>query len=497
MEQSSAVGGTQSGMRTAAPADARASDVSMDKVTRDIAEYITNYTVEDQEALDLAHLCLMDTLGCAFDGLGNDECRKLLGPLFPGFGSAGGARVPGTAYDLDPLTAAFNIGCISRWVDFSDTYFGAQGSHPSDNIGGILAIADYLSRSRTAERKAPLLVRDVLVAIVKAYEIQGVLSIENSFYGVGLDHVMLVKVATAAVATQLLGGTTEEVASAVSNAWVDGHSLSTYRRSPNAGTRKSWAGADATARGLLLAMLAIRGEMAYATALTARTWGLYDVLFKGKPFEVPRPYGTSIVKEIQFKVAVPTVFNSQTAAECALVLHPIVKQRLGEIARIVIHAHETTIRLNAKTGTLTTPADRDHCVQYIVAVALAGGRLDSEDYEAERAADPMIEQLRQKTEVFEDPRYTGDYRDSRKRASANAVQVWFADGTSTARIEVEYPLGHPTRRNEAIPLLLDKFSRNCVKVFPDKKRTQIFNLCSSRAEMERVPVDELMTLLSV
>ena len=469
----------------------------MDKVTSDIAEYVTSYRVEDEEALDLAHLCLMDTLGCAFDGICNEECRKLLGPLFPGFGSAGGARVPGTSLDLDPMTAAFDIGCASRWVDFSDTYFGAQGSHPSDNIGGILAIADYVSRRRTAENKAPLRLRDVLVAITKAYEIQGLLSIENSFYKVGLDHVLLVKVATAAVATQLLGGSTHEVTSAVSNAWVDGHSLSTYRRSPNAGTRKSWAGADATARGLLLAILAMRGEMAYATALTAKTWGFYDVLFKGKPFELPRVYGTSVVKEIQFKVSVPTVFNSQTAAECAILLHPMVKTRLGEIARIVVHAHETTIRLNAKTGTLTTPADRDHCVQYIVAVALARGRLDSEDYEAKRAADPMIEQLRQKTEVFEDARYTRDYRDSTKRASANAIQVWFADGSSTARIEVEYPLGHPMRRSEAIPLLLDKFSRNCAKVFPDKKRAQVINLCSSRAEMEKLSVDELMMFLSV
>lgn len=469
----------------------------MDRVTWDIAEYVTGFRVEDDEALDLAHLCLIDTLGCGFDGLGNAECHKLLGPLFPGFGSPGGARVPGTSLDLDPPTAAFDIGCTSRWVDFSDTYFGAQGSHPSDNIGGILAISDYVSRLCTAEKKAPLLVHDVLVAIIKAYEIQGVLSIENSFYGVGLDHVLLVKVATAAVATQLLGGTTEQVASAVSNAWVDGQSLSTYRRSPNAGTRKSWAGADATARGLFLAMLAMRGEMAYATALTATTWGFYDVLFQGRSFEVPRAYGTSIVKEIQFKVAVPTVFNSQTAAECALVLHPLVRARLDEIVRIVIHAHETTVRLNAKTGPLTTPADRDHCVQYIVAVGLARGRIDSEDYEGETAASPVIEGLRQKTEVFEEARYTEGYRDSARRTSANAVQVWFSDGTSTPRIEIEYPLGHPKRRMEAIPRLLEKFARNCGKAFPEKKRTEIFNLCSSRAGMEGLAVDELMRRLSL
>jgi len=469
----------------------------MDPVTSDIAEYVTGYKVEDEEALDLAHLCLIDTLGCAFDGLSNAECRKLLGPLFPGFGSAGGARIPGTALDLDPMTAAFNIGCTSRWVDFSDTYFGAQGSHPSDNIGGLLAIADFVSRSRTAKGEQPLSVHEVLVAITKAYEIQGALSIENSFYGVGLDHVLLVTVATAAVATQLLGGGRNEVASAVSNAWVDGHSLATYRRSPNAGTRKSWSGADATARGLFLATLAMRGEMAYATALTAKTWGFYDVLFKGKPFNLPRKYAASVVKEIQFKVAVPTVFNSQTAAECAFRLHPIVKARLPEIDRIVIHAHETTIRLNSKSGPLTTPADRDHCVQYIVAVGLSTGRLESGDYEAERAADPLVEQLRERTEVIEDPKYSRDYRDGEKRASANAVQVWFKDGTSTQKVEVEYPLGHPTRRNEAVPLLLEKFSRHVAKVFAEPKRTQIVKICSNRRTMEALSVNELMTLLSL
>jgi 2-methylcitrate dehydratase len=283
----------------------------MDALTRAIAEYVTNYRVEDEAALDAAHLCFLDTLGCAFDGLTNPDCRRLLGPIFPMGEPGRGARVPGTALDLDPITAAFDFGCASRWLDFSDTYFGAQGSHPSDNIGGILAVSDYVSRERVAAAREPLRVRDMLEAIVKAYEIQGVLSIENSFYDAGLDHVLLVKLATAAVATKLLGGGGAEVAAAVSNAWVDGHSLSTYRRSPNAGTRKSWAGADATAKGVFLAALAIRGEMAYPTALTARTWGLYDVLFKGKPFSVPRDFGTSIVKEVQFKVQVPTVFNSR------------------------------------------------------------------------------------------------------------------------------------------------------------------------------------------
>ena len=466
----------------------------VDAVTRAIAEYVSGYRIEDEEALDAAHLCLIDALGCAFDGLTNAECRRLLGPLFP-FDEprGGGARVPGTALDLDPIAAAFDIGCAARWLDFSDTYVGAQGSHPSDNIGGILAVSDYISRSRT---KAPLFVRDVLHAIIKAYEIQGVLSIENSFYGVGLDHVLLVKLATAAVATHLLGGGVAEVTAAVSNAWVDGHSLSTYRRSPNAGTRKSWAGAEATAKGLFLAALAMRGEMAYPTALTAKTWGLYDVLFKGRPFDVPRPYGTSIVKEVQFKVQVPTVFNAQTAAECAIKLHPLVRDRLDHITRIVISAHETTLRLNAKTGPLTTAADRDHCVQFIVAVGLSKGGVESADYEGEKAADPLVERLRERTEVVEELQYTVDYNDPGKRASANAVQVWFDDGTSTPKIEVVYPLGHPRRRQDAIPLLRDKFARNVAKVFSEEKQRRIVDTLLNRDTVQHMRVDEMMGLLS-
>jgi 2-methylcitrate dehydratase len=353
-----------------------------------------------------------------------------------------------------------------------------------------------VSRGRIAAGKPTLAVRDVLDALVRAYEIQGVLAMENSFYGVGLDHVLLVKVATAAVATRILGGRLDEVTSAVSNAWIDGHSLSTYRRSPNTGTRKSWAGADATARGLFLAALAMRGEMAYATALTAKTWGFYDVLFEGRPFVIPREYGASVVQEIQFKVAVPTVFNSQTAAECAFRLHPMVKDRLAEIDRIVIHAHETTIRLNSKTGPLANAADRDHCVQYIVATGLLRGRLETADYEDERARDPAIDRLRERMEIVEDERYTRDYR-SDQRASANAVQVRFTDGTSTPKIEVEYPLGHARRRAEAIPLLLDKFAANTAAVFPKEKRDEILRACSTRRAIESLSVDDLMRLLAI
>jgi len=470
---------------------------SLDSVIRDIVDYVHDYVICDDASYAAAHLCFVDTLGCAFEGLGNPECRNLLGPLVPGTIVPNGARVPGTSFELDPVTAAFDFGCMARWLDFSDTFFAAQGSHPSDNIGGILAVADYLSRRNRALGKEPLPMRAVLAAIVKAYEIQGILSLENSFYNAGLDHVLLVKVATAAVVTHLMGGTTEGIANAVSNAWVDGASLSTYRRSPNAGTRKSWSGGDASARGVFLAMLAMRGEMGYPSALTAKTWGFYDVLFKGRPLKVPQPYGCSVVQDVQFKAAVPTVFNSQTAAECAFRLHPLVKDRLDEIAHIRIEAHETTIRLNSKRGPLSNVADRDHCVQYIVAMGLIKGQIVSSDYDDEAASDPQVDSLRKLMEVVEEPRYSRDYLDSRKRSSANAVQVRFKDGSATPRIEVEYPLGHRARRSESMPILLDKFRKNVERVFAQKRAKQIVQACMDRATFEQMPVTELMHLLSM
>jgi 2-methylcitrate dehydratase len=405
--------------------------------------------------------------------------------------------VPATPYQLDPIKAAFDLSCMGRWSDFSDTYFGAQGCHPSDNIGGILALADHLSRSRVAAGKKPLLMRDALTAIIKAYEVQGVLAIENSMYNVGLDHALLVKVATAGVATKMLGGTREEIANALTNAWLDGHSLCIYRRSPHAGTRKAWAGADATARGVFLAMLAVRDEIGYPSALSAPQWGLYDVLFKGEPFKVARAYGATIVQEIPFKVAFPTVFNSQTAAECATRLHPLVKDRIGDIREIRISAHKTTLKLNTQSGPLATPAERDHCVQYIVAAGLLKGRIESPDYEDEAAEDPRIDVLRAKTQVIEDAGYTQDYADPAKRASANAVQVFFNDGSSTDKVAVEYPLGHPRRRSEALPALKQKFETSLARVFAPKQQAQIRAACETRSYTESMPVHEFMSLFQV
>ena len=469
----------------------------LDTVSADIADYVHGYEITDERAYDAAHLCLTDTLGCACAAAHDPECRKLLGPIVPGTQVPHGARVPATSYELDPVKAAFDFSAMGRWSDFSDTYFGAQGCHPSDNIGAILALADHLSRRNVAARKPPLLVRDVLTAIVKAYEVQGVLAIDNSMYDVGLDHALLVKVATAGVAAQMLGATRDEIANALTNAWIDGHSLCIYRRSPHAGARKAWAGADATARGIFLAMLALRGEMGYPSALTTPQWGLYDVLFKGTPFKVARPYGERIVQEIQFKVAFPTVFNSQTAAECATHLHPLVKDRIDDIREIRISAHRTTLKLNTQSGPLATPAERDHCVQYIVAVGLLKGRIESSDYEHEAAADPRMDTLRAKTQVVEDPAYTRDYADAGKRASANAVQVFFSDGTNTDKVAVEYPLGHPRRRGEALPALKRKFEDGLALVFASTQKARILEACEDRTRMESMPIHSLMSLLQV
>jgi 2-methylcitrate dehydratase len=468
----------------------------LDRLTSDIADYVDGYVVDSAHAYDAAHLCLLDTLGCALEALTDPDCTKLLGPLVPGTVVPHGARVPGTSFVLDPLKAAFDISCLGRWTDFSDTYFGAQGCHPSDNIGGLLAVADHLSRQSVAARREPLPVRDLLAAVIKAYEIQGVLAMQNSFYDVGLDHAALVKVATAAVATKMLDGSRDQIANAVSNAWIDGHSLCIYRRSPHAGTRKSWAGADATSRGVFLGLLSVCGEMGYPSALTAKTWGLHDVLLRGRPLTVPQAFGCTIVQDIQFKVAFPTVFNSQTAAECAVRLHPLVGQRITDIREIRIWAHRTTLKLNTARGPLATPAERDHCVQYIVATGLLKGHIESSDYDEVAASDPRIDALREKTVVVEDERYTRDYADPAKRASANAVQVTFRDGTTTPRIAVEYPLGHPTRRAEALPALNAKFDVNLARIFPEQQRARIRAACASRSAAESMPVNELMSLFA-
>ncbi|TMG93026.1 MAG: bifunctional 2-methylcitrate dehydratase/aconitate hydratase, partial [Betaproteobacteria bacterium] len=422
-----------------------------DRVLVDIADYASKSEIGGAEAYDTARLCLMDTLGCGLEALEYPACTKLLGPLVPGTAVEKGARVPGTRFELDPVQAAFNIGAMIRWLDFNDTWLAAEWGHPSDNLGGILAVADWLSRNG-----APLVMRDVLTAMIKAHEIQGVIALQNSFNRVGLDHVVLVKVASTAVVSNLLGLSREAIINAVSHAWVDGHSLRTYRHAPNTGSRKSWAAGDATSRAVRLALIAKTGEMGYPSVLTAKTWGFYDVLFRGKPFRFPRRYGSYVMENVLFKISFPAEFHAQTAVEAAVELHPEVKGRLADIKKIEIVTHESAIRIIDKKGPLNNPADRDHCIQYMVAIGLIKGNLTAPDYEDGVARDPRIDALRAKMVCIENKRYSRDYLDPRKRSIANQLQIFFKDGTKTRKVAVEYPLGHRRRRNEGIPLLEEK-----------------------------------------
>src|SRR5690554_1176131 len=481
-----------------------------DEVLQKIADYVLTYKVKNKEAWSTARLCLMDTLGCGLLALRFPECTKHLGPIVEGTVVPHGARVPGTSFRLDPVKAAWDIGCIVRWLDYNDTWLAAEWGHPSDNLCGILAVADHLSQKRVAEGKAPLTMREVLEAMIMAYEIQGVLALENSFNRVGLDHVVLVKVASTAVTAKLMGANREQLLSALSHAWVDGQALRTYRHAPNAGSRKSWAAGDATSRAVRLADIAMRGEMGVPSALTAPQWGFYDVLFSKtnkdqalKPedkrqFSLPQAFGSYVMENVLFKISFPAEFHAQTAAEAAVILHPKVKDRLGDIDKIVITTHESAIRIISKVGPLANPADRDHCLQYMVAVPLIFGELTAEHYEDEfHAAHPLIDQLREKMEVVEDERYTREYLEEDKRSIANAIQVFFKDGSSTEKVVVEYPIGHRRRRKEGIPLLEDKFEANLATRYPTQQREQIFNLCKDQKQLEKTAVHEFMSLLVI
>jgi 2-methylcitrate dehydratase len=468
-----------------------------DKVLVDIADYVSGYSIRSKEAYSTARLCLMDTLGCGFEALSYPACTKLLGPIVPGTIVPNGAKVPGTAYQLDPVTAAFNLGVMIRWLDYNDTWLAAEWGHPSDNLGGILSAADWSSRNAVAAGRTPLTMRDVLTGMIKAHEIQGVIALENSFNRVGLDHVVLVKVATTAVVTQMLGGTHEEIVNAVSNAWIDGQSLRTYRHMPNTGSRKSWAAGDATSRGVRLALMALKGEMGYPSALTAKTWGFYDVLFRGKPFSLKRKYGSYVMENVLFKISYPAEFHAQTAVECAIRLHRQVKDRLDDIDRIVITTHESAIRIIDKQGPLYNPADRDHCIQYMVAIGLMKGALTAADYEDEAASDPRIDRLRAKMRCVEDKHWTRDYLDPQKRSIANAVQVFFRDGTKSEKVAVEYPVGHRRRRKEGIPLLEAKFRTNLARRFAEKRREAILKVCNDPPRLEAMPVYEFVDLFVV
>jgi 2-methylcitrate dehydratase len=465
-----------------------------DEILTGIADYVAGYRIQSEEAYNTARLCLMDTLGCGLEALEYPACTKLLGPIVPGMVVANGARVPGTPYQLDPVTAAFNIGTLIRWLDFNDTWLAAEWGHPSDNLGGILATADWLSRTRLAQGKKPLVVRDVLTGMIKAHEIQGVIALENSFNRVGLDHVVLVKVASTAVVTHMLGGTHEEIVNALSNAWVDGQSLRIYRHAPNTGSRKSWAAGDATSRAVRLALMALKGEMGYPSALTAKTWGFYDVLFKGRRFKLARPYGSYVMENVLFKISYPAEFHAQTAVEAAIRLHPQVKDRLDDIKRAVITTHESAIRIIDKRGPLTNPADRDHCIQYMAAVGLIKGALTAADYEDAAAADPRIDRLRSKMTCVEDKRWSRDYLDPAKRSIANALQVFFKDGSKTEIVAIEYPLGHRRRRREGVPQLEAKFRTNLARRFAPKQQRAILELCLDPGRLAATPVNEFVDL---
>ena len=455
-----------------------------------IADYALSFEIENTLAYDTAAYCLMDTLACGFQALKYPACTKLMGPVVPGATLTNGARVPGTAYELDPINAAFNIGAMIRWLDFNDTWLAAEWGHPSDNLGGILAVADYLSRSGK-----PVSVRDVLTGMIKAHEIQGVLALENSFNRVGLDHVLLVRVASTAVVTALLGGTREQVINAVSNAWVDGGALRTYRHAPNAGSRKSWAAGDATSRAVRHALFALKGEMGYPSALSAKTWGFQDVLFKGKALSLPQPFGSYVMENVLFKISFPAEFHAQTAVEAAMTLHGQIKSKLGEIERVIIETQEPGVRIIDKTGPLANPADRDHCIQYMVAIPLLFGRLNAADYEDPIANDPRVDMLRAKMQVKENATFTREYYDANKRYIGNAVQVLFKDGSASERVQVDFPIGHRRRREEGMPVLVKKFESSVAAHFGPKQTESIKSMFADRAALSAMPVSEFLAKL--
>jgi 2-methylcitrate dehydratase len=465
-----------------------------DPALREIAEYVVNTDITSDEAYETARYDLMDSLACAMLALQYPACTKLLGPVVEGADMSGGVKVPGTHYRLDPVTAAWNIGAMVRWLDFNDTWLAAEWNHPSDNLGAILAISDYLSRTALAEGKEPMVMGDVLTAMIKAHEIQGILGLENSFNRVGLDHVMLVRIASACVSTGLLDGSLDDVCNVASHAFIDGSALRAYRHAPQAGPRKSWAAGDASARGLRLALIVDKGEIGYPKALSAPTWGFQDVLFKGNELQFTQGYGSYVMENILFKLSFPAEFHAQTAAEAAMTLHPEVHDRIDDIDRIVIETQEAGVRIIDKTGPLNNPADRDHCIQYMTAVPLIFGRLTADDYEDDVAADPRIDALREKMEVRENEQFTRDYFDPDKRSIGNAVQVFFNDGSSTGRVAVEYPIGHRRRRDEGIPVLVDKFEEALSRVFAPRQAEAIKAACADQQGLEAMPVNEFMDL---
>ena len=468
-----------------------------DELITQIADYVMDYEIQSDEAYETAKSCLIDTLGCGLLALSFPACTKLLGPIVEGTEVPYGVRVPGTKNLLDPVKGAFDIGCIIRWLDFNDTWLAAEWGHPSDNLGAILACSDYVSQKNIEEGKEPLKVLDILEMMIKAHEIQGILALENSFNRVGLDHVVLVKVASTAVATKILGGNKDDVINALTHAWLDGQSLRTYRHAPNAGSRKSWAAGDATSRAVRLAMITLSGEMGYPSVLTAKTWGFEDVLFKSVSLRIPQSFGSYVMENVLFKISFPAEFHAQTAVEAAVKIYPEIKDRLNEIDKIEITTHESAIRIISKVGELNNPADRDHCLQYMVAIGLLKGNLVAEDYEDDVAQDPRIDELRSKMIVTENKKYSEDYLDPEKRSIANKLKVLFNDGSSTEEIEVEYPIGHRRRRNEGIPVLENKFLSNLKTVFDEEKSEKIYKEFLDFDKLTSMSVVDFQKLLSL
>ena len=467
-----------------------------DGLITEISDYVSNYEIKSDLALDTARNCLIDTIGCGLLALKFPACTKMLGPIVRDTKVPYGVRVPGTDYELDPVKGAFDIGCIIRWLDYNDTWLAAEWGHPSDNLGAILSVCDFISRQQIDNGDEPLKMRTVLESMIMAHEIQGVLALENSFNRVGLDHVLLVKVASTAVATKLLGGSIDQIKDAVSQAWLDGQSLRTYRHAPNAGSRKSWAAGDATSRGVRLAMITMSGEMGYPGALSAPVWGFEDVLFKGDSLSLPQPFETYVMENILFKISFPAEFHAQTAVEAAVSLHSEIKDRINEIESIEITTHESAIRIISKVGELNNPADRDHCLQYMVAIGLLKGNLVAEDYEDDVAKDPRVDELREKMIINEDKRYSKEYLEADKRSIANRIKVHFKDGTATNEVEVEYPIGHKRRRKEGIPILEKKFKDNLSITYDESKSNEIFELCMNQRKLEETSVADFQQLLS-
>jgi 2-methylcitrate dehydratase len=467
-----------------------------DRLLQEIADYTLCARIGSAEAWQTAQYCVLDALGCGLLALGYPACAKLIGPVVPEARMQGGARVPGTTYELDPVQAAFCIGAMVRWLDFNDTWLAAEWGHPSDNLGGILAVADYLGRRAAREGRAGPTMRSVLEAMIKAYEIQGILALKHGFNRVGLDHVLLVRIASTAVVTALLGGTRAEVINALSNAFIDGGCLRTYRHAPNTGSRKSWAAGDATSRAVRLALMARAGEMGYPTAVTAPTWGFQDVVFRGKPLVLAQPLGSYVMENILFKVSFPAEFHAQTAVEAGFVLHPLVKDRLDQIETICIETQESAIRIIDKTGPLHNPADRDHCLQYMVAVGLLKGELTAADYEEAAAADPRIDRLRKLMVVTENPRMSAEYLDPAKRSIGNSVQVIFRSGQTTEKVTLDYPIGHRRRRAEGIPLLLAKFEKNVRSRLSPQAADHVLKACADQKKMEEMPVVDFVALFT-